>query len=177
MSAQTFTYTWTQTRLESIQDQFRYLLMHAGLADTYIDKIVSGVGEEAIQAIGVYGYDGTGLRVIETELRIDWSANAKLTLSMPTITGGLSGWDGKQAPETKVAGRRFAAAAAELRLSTNVWVSFVPKIRNNSEEYASWSRRLNVGGRTPAWKSPPEERDETYLDLAEAQIFMRRAGG
>jgi hypothetical protein len=177
MSALTYTYTWAQTRVETIQDQFRYLLTYANVSDSYIDRVVYGVGEKVVLAVGLYGYDHSGLRVIEVELRIDWTLNAELTLSVPTITGGLSGWDGKQAPEVKVAGRRFADTAKEMGLSTNFWVSFVRNVTSNPARHTHWKGELSLGGTTPRWKSPPKERSETFLDLGEASIYIRRAGG
>lgn len=175
MSARTFTYTWTQTRLETIQDQFRYLLTYAGISGVDIDKIVHGVSQKVVQGVGVFGYDGTGLRVIEVELRVDWAVNAELTLSIPSITSGLSGWDDKQAPEVRVAGRRFADTAGRLGLSTNYWVAFIPSVTENSTLYADWKREMNLGGTTPGWKSSPAERNEAFLDLPEASVFIRRA--
>lgn len=173
---ETYTYTWTQTRLETVQDQFRYFLTYANFNRDYIDNIVYGVGEKVVQAVGMYGCDSSGLRVIEVELRVDWELSAKLTLTAPVITSGLSGWDGTQAPEVKVAGRRFATTVEEMALSTNFWVSLVDRIRNNSSLNEQWERRLGLAGTTPKWKSTPKERSETFLDLGEANIYMRRAG-
>src|SRR5277367_512842 len=39
----TRTYTWTQTRLETIQDQFRYFMTYGGIRSVYIDSIIYGV--------------------------------------------------------------------------------------------------------------------------------------
>ncbi|MDH2430414.1 hypothetical protein [Sphaerisporangium sp. TRM90804] len=176
MSVQTYTYTWTQTRLESIQDQFRFLLTYGDIAEAYIDQVVQGVSLKAVESIGLFGCDHTGLRVIEVELRVDWSLHAQLTLSMPSITGGLSGWDGRQAPEVKVAGRRFAETAKRMRLDTNYWVQFTAAINNDAVVYKQWLAYMNLGGGAPAWKHAPQERSETFLDLGEANVFMRRAG-
>jgi hypothetical protein len=177
MMPQTYTYTWTQTRLETIQDQFRYLLTYANVSDARIDRVVDAVGEKAIQAVGLYGCDWSNLRIIEVELRVDWALSAELTLKIPTITGGLSGWDGKQAPEVRVAGRRFADTARDLGLVTNFWISLVSSITSNSTLYDQWKRKLNLGGTVPAWRSDPRERSEAFLDLNEASIYIRRAGG
>jgi hypothetical protein len=176
MSLQTFTYTWTQTRLETIQDQFRYLLTYGNVSDKHIDRVVDGVSKKAVQAVGLFGCDNSGLRVIEVELRVDWALSAELTLRVPKITGGLSGWDGKQAPEVKVAGRRFANTAQELRLATNYWVSFVRGVLSSPALHTQWKQSMNLGGSVPAWKSSPKERNETFLDLGEASVYMRRAG-
>ena len=48
MTPRTYTYTWTQTRLETIQDQFRYLMTYAGFKGNNIDRLVDGVGERAV---------------------------------------------------------------------------------------------------------------------------------
>lgn len=176
MMPQTFTYTWTQTRLETIQDQFDFLLTYADIPQQKIDKVVSAVGEKVIAAIGLFGCDDSGLRVIEVELRVDWELSAKLTLTIPVITSGLSGWDGKQAPEVKVAGRRFADAARDLRLSKSFWVRFIRSISSDQFEHEEWKRKLGLGGSMPAWRTPPQERSDNFLDLGEASIYIRRAG-
>ena len=184
MSVQTYTYTWTQTRVETIQDQFRYLLIYANVSNKHIDKVVSAVGEKVIEAVGVYGCDNSKKRVIEVELRIDWALNAKLTLTVPSITGGLPGWDGKQAPEIRVAGRRFADTANELKLSKSYWIRFTPAVLGKPALHNEWKRKLNLGGTVPdwknapvpGWKKPPIERSETFLDLGEATVYIRRAG-
>ena len=176
MTPRTYTYTWTQTRLETIQDQFRYLMTYAGFKGNNIDRLVDGVGERAVAAVGVYGCDSSGLRVIEVELRVDWERNAELTLTIPNISSGLSGWEDKQAPEIKVAGRRFAETTKEMRLKTGFWVAIVKELKAKPANHEEWKRKLNVVGTTPAWKSPPQERDESLLDLDETRIYMRRAG-
>jgi len=177
VTPRTFTYTWTQTRLETIQDQFRYLMTYAGYRGKNIDRLVDGVGERSVAAVGVYACDRSGKRVIEVELRVDWARNAELSLTVPTISSGLSGWDDKQAPEIKVAGRRFAETVKQMSLTTGFWVEAVKEIREDATKRAAWRGQLNVTGQSPpAWKSPPEERNEGLLDLDEARIFMRRAG-
>jgi hypothetical protein len=175
----TFTYTWTQARLETIQDQFRFFLTYGAVAEAVIDKLVAAVGEKTIEAVGLYAYRTTGgkqKRVVEVELRVDWAHSAKLTLTMPTITGGLSGWDGKQAPEVKIAGRRFVEAANEMKLEKNYWVLFVAEVRNDKTLHERWTQKLNVTGTLPDWERPPIEGGDALLDLGEASIYIRRAG-
>jgi hypothetical protein len=176
MSISTYTYTWTRTRLETIQDQFHYLLTYAGFSGISIDEITDGVGEEAIDAVGIYGCNRSGLRVIEVELRIDWALSSRLKLTVPTIPDELSGWDGKQAPEIKVAGRRFSEAVESLGLSTNCWISLAPGIRNNPSLRTEWERKLHIAGYAPDWESDPQERNESLMDLGEASVYIRRAG-
>lgn len=172
---QTYTYTWTQTRLETIQDQFRYLLDYGNVNYGNVDNIIAAVGMKAIEAIGIYACDKSGLRVIEVELRVDWARSAELSLTVPNISGGLSGWDGKQAPEVKVAGRRFAQAVESMGLSASRWILLAKSIRNDSSSYNKWSSHLNLKGDLPAWKTSPNEQKETLLDLSETQIFIRRS--
>jgi hypothetical protein len=174
----TYAYTWTQTRLETIQDQFRYLLLYADIADAKIDQVVHAVGQKALQAVEIYGYDASGLRVVEVELRVDWELNAKLTLSAPTIRSGLPGWRARQAPEVRVAGRRFAEVAREEGLNTSYWVLLTPSIRRNEQNYSNWRKHLGLShGGVPGWKEGTStERSERLLDINEADIFIRRAG-
>jgi hypothetical protein len=178
VAARTFTYAWTQTRLESIQDQFRYFMTYGGIKEKDIDEVVYGVGEKAVQAVGIYGLDSSCLRVIEAELSVDWELSAKLTLSIPNISGGLTGWDRTQAPEVKVVGRRFAQAAERLQLTISYWVRFIPSVRDVPDSHKKWCDRLGLtcGQGPPGWKETPEERPETLLDIPEVQVSIRRAG-
>lgn len=180
MAARTFTYTWTHTRLETIQDQFRYFMTYGNVDDGYVEKVVYGIGEKAIQAVGLFACDSSGLRVIEAELRVDWELSAKLSLSIPNISSsGLTGWDGTQAPEIKVAGRRFAQTAERLQLAINFWVLFTPAVRASSSNHEAWCKRVGVAINNPPpnWKEQPEDRTDTLLDLREAQVTLRRATG
>ena len=72
MAAKTYTYTWTHTRLETIQDQFRYFMTYGNVDAAAIDNIVYGVGEKAVEAVGLFACDSSELRVLEAELRVDW---------------------------------------------------------------------------------------------------------
>jgi hypothetical protein len=173
---QTFTYTWTHTRLETIQDQFRYFMTYGNVDESKVDKVVYAVGEKAVQAVGLFGCDASGLRVIEAELRVDWDLSAELTLSIPNINSP-TGWLGTQAPEIKVAGRRFAQTAERLQLDIRFWVLFTPAVRNDATNHEAWCKHVGVlfGSVPPGWKVPPEDRAETLLDLPEVQVTMRRA--
>lgn len=174
----TYTYTWTQTRLETIQDQFRYFMMFGGVNSDYIDKIVYAVGEKAIETVALYAYESSGLRVIEIQLTVDWKLSAELSLTIPTLKGGLSGWDDRTAPEVKVAGRRFQEAAERLQLKINSWIRFVPTILGDQDEYERWKERLGLVGTLPAWKEPPQMRKtDTLLDLSEVNVLILGAGG
>jgi hypothetical protein len=175
VSPQTFTYTWTQTRIETIQDQFRYLLIYGDIGEEHIDRVVSAIGEKIIEGVGLYGRDSSRLRVIEIELQVDWARNAELTLTTPTISGGLPGWDSKQAPEVRVAGRRFAETVKSLGLSIGWWITLASWVQDDPILNSKWKSKLHMSGSTPAWRNPPEERSENFLDIGEATIFMRRA--
>jgi hypothetical protein len=182
MAPRTFTYTWTQTRLETIQDQFRYFMLYGNIDEESVETVVYGVGEKAVSAVGLYACDSSEKRVIEAELRVDWDLSAQLSLSVPTLGSGMTGWDDekRQAPEIKVAGRRFAETAAKLQLTTQHWVRFVPAVTENPELHRQWCDSLGLwfGGTVPEWKEPPVElAPESLYDLPEAQISMRRAGG
>jgi hypothetical protein len=177
MAVQTFTHTWTHTRLETIQDQFRYFMTYGNVRQGAIDDIVYGVGEKAVQAVGLYACDSSGLRVIEARLSVDWELSAELSLSIPNL-GGLTGWDNTQAPEVKVAGRRFAEAAERLQLKISFWVLLLKTIRDDEKVYEAWCKRLGLGGGPPpVWKDPPEELAESLFDLPEVRVAILRAGG
>ncbi len=172
----TYTYTWTQTRLETIQDQYRYFMMYGGIAPKYIDKVTYAVGEKAIETVGLYAYEPSGLRVIEAQLTVDWKLSAELSLTIPTLKGGLSGWDDRTAPEVKVAGRRFQEAAERLQLKINYWIRFVQAILDDDDEHERWKEQLGLGGTVPAWKEAPQTMTDALLDLPEASVSILRPG-
>lgn len=155
-------------------------MTYGNITESSVDKVVYGVGEKVIEAVGLYACDSSGLKVIEAELKVDWDLSATLSLSVPTITSGLSGWgDGKQAPEIKVAGRRFAQTAERLQLKVRFWVQFTRSISSDTETFKAWCARVGVayGSHPPDWKVPPESRPETLMDLNEMEITLRRASG
>lgn len=177
MAVKTFTYTWTQTRLETIQDQFRYFMTYGSVDESSIDGVVYAVGEKVVQGVGLFASDSSELRVIEAELSVDWDMSAKLSLSVPTIASP-TGWDETQAPEVKVAGRRFAQTAERLQLEVRHWVRFTSAVRDDTQNFRAWCDHLGLDsqGRVPDWKEPPEDRPEALLDLPEVQVSIRRAG-
>lgn len=174
----TYTYTWTQTRLETIQDQFHSLFLYGGISQKAIDRVLQAVGNKDIDGAAIYGTDSSQKRVVEVELRVDWSISGRLTLTVPTIVGGLPGWQEKEAPEVRVAGSRFAQVAKSLSLKTSYWVSFTSEVRADDSRYRTLCTKYGVSYKAtpPDWKTPPEERDENLLDLPEANIALRRAG-
>ncbi len=169
--------TWTQTRAEMIQRQFRYLMFYGGASASRLDLLIEAVQHKVVQAVCVYGHDDSGERILEVELRVDWMRSALLEMSIPRIAAGLSGWDELQAPEIRVAGRRFASAATELRLSTGSWVELTREAKENPVLNDEWTRKLDIREGRPKWKSSPMEVSEIFLDLGEATIYLRRAGG
>jgi hypothetical protein len=149
--------------------------MYGGIAEDHIDRVVYALGDKAIEAVSLYGADSYPLRVAEIELRVDWNRNAELTLSVPMISGGLPGWDGNQAPEVKLVGHRFAETVSKLGLWVGWWISLAPWIENNPELHSQWRSWLEMNGQPPAWKNPPIERSDQFIDINEATFFMRRA--
>lgn len=171
----TYTHTWTQTRLESIQDQFRYLLMYAEIDESAIDKVVDGVSEKAVEAVGVYGCDRDNLKVIEVELQVDWADHARLTLETPFIVSDLPGWKDHETPEMRVAGRRFAETAKAQQLTLGWWITLTKRVTEDTRKAEYWNTHLRIGGTPPAWKGGGfVERQDKILDLGETDLFLRR---
>ena len=119
----------TRTRLETIQEQVRYLLLYGGIDEADIDTLLVGVEKSQVEAIGVFAKDNSRSRIVEVELAIDWDVSAELTLSVPDIMGDLPGWRDRQAPEIRVVGKRFAEVVKRLGLKTSYWVRFTSSVR------------------------------------------------
>lgn len=179
MSVFTRTYTTVKTRLESIEDQYAHFLQYGGLSDAQAEKILLGIRNKWLIAVGLYVVDASGRRVAEVELRVDWSRHGELVLVEPTIDLGLPGWSGTQSPEVKIAGRRFAQLAKELELPVTYWVRFEPALRADAARYNELCPKVGVvpNNAVPEWKTNPDERRDNLLDLAEAEVIIRRAGG
>jgi hypothetical protein len=171
----TFTYTWTQTRLETIQDQVRFLCLYGSVAEAKAEKIIEAVGKKVIAAVAIYGRNAAGRRVAEVELRVDWKLHEKLTLTNAIIVSGLPGWTDKETPEIRVAGKRFATLVREANLEARYWVRFIPSVLANQPLHDKWKKQLNLGGAIPAWEGTSREQSNPLLDLAEANIYLRRA--
>ncbi|MDQ7907647.1 hypothetical protein RB614_24295 [Phytohabitans sp. ZYX-F-186] len=171
------TYTWTQTRLETVQDQFRYLLVYGSVDESKADKLLLGIHRQEFEAVGIFGTNASGQRVVEVELEVDWERHGLLTLSVPTLVGELPGWQERQAPEIRVAGRRFAEVVKLLELTTSFWVRFVPQVTEDPALHEQRCVFYGLGFRSgvPEWESTPEERTETFLDLGELDVTIRRA--
>lgn len=175
----TYTHTWTQTRLEAVQDQFRHLLQYANIGDATIDKVVDAVGKKVVGSVGIYACDKTDHRVIEVELRVNWGTHAELTLQVPEIRSGLPGWLGHQSPEVRVAGHRFADVVREQGFAVYWWIGLASQVRQDPVLHQEWNQYLGISGNARPWKEHggtqprADERSETLLDLPEAEIVMR----
>ena len=175
-SPRTFTHTWAQTRLETLQDQFRYLLQYGGIKDDTIEKVLKGVADKTIAAVGVYGKDNSGARVVEVELRVDWGRHAELTLTVPTIHGGLPGWLDRQSPEVRVAGRRLATIIENQGLTVGWWIELAQAIRSDPPAKTKWEQHFSISGSAPKWKGGGyDERSERLIDMDEAETTIRRS--
>jgi hypothetical protein len=177
MSVYTRTFTLVKTRLESIEDQYAHFLQYGGVADDKAEMILLGVRNKWLVSVGLYLADSSGLRVAEVELRVDWGRHGELVLVQPTIDLDLPGWNGTQSPEVKIAGRRFAQLAKEQDLPVRYWVRFAPSVVADPDRHKELCPQVGVSFQSgvPAWKSNPDERGDNLLDLAEAEIVIRRA--
>lgn len=178
MSVYTRTFTLVKTRLESIEDQYAHFLQYGGVADDKAEMILLGIRNKWLVSVALYVADSSGLRIAEVELRVDWSRHGELVLVEPTIDLDLPGWSGTQSPEVKIAGRRFAQLAKELQLPVRYWVRFADSVVANARRHKELCPQVGVAYKSgvPAWKSKPQERGDNLLDLAEAEIVIRRAG-
>lgn len=172
----TFTHTWTNTRLETIQEQFHKLLLYGGIRPAAIDRLLTAVANNHVTAIAVFGTDASKKRVVEVVLQVDWDVSARLTLVTPNLESGLPGWQDGEAPEIRVAGYRFAEVVKALELKTSFWVRFTPEIIANETLHRELADRYGVAFRSnvPDWKSEPEQRTDGLIDLPELNIAMRR---
>jgi hypothetical protein len=164
------------TRIENIKEQFRCFLASGGITEDHIGRVLSAIGEKVIESVCLYGVDSSGLRVIEFELRVDWTGDVEPAPGTPTISGRLPGWDGTQAPEVSAAGDRFAETVEGLGLSIGWTITLVPRVQNNPALNTKWRRKLRISGSPPAWQNPPEERSGGFADINDTTIIMRHAG-
>jgi len=164
----TYTKTYTYSRVEAIQDQFDHFLRFGGIDEDTIRTIREGVTEQKVRSVGLYALNFLGLRVLEISLTIDWSSHGRLVLAQPHISRELSVWEGTLSPEVKVAGRRFHEVASSLGARPQCWVAWV------REEYGV---AKGFTGEVPAWAGQVEERGDLLLDLAEMSVHIRSAPG
>jgi len=172
MAPQTFTGTYTRT--QAVVDQVDIFLRYAGIDQADRERILNAINEKWLQAVGVFLLDD-GLRVLEAEIRIDWSAHSDH--ANLTISSDLPGWEEGGAPEVIVFGRRFGEAAKSRHVQPSFWVRFVGRILLNPALHRRLCETVGVvyGGGVPAWKSEPKSRSMALQDLAEVAVSLREA--
>jgi hypothetical protein len=170
----TFTYTEVQTRTEAVVDQFDIFLAFAGINEESRTAILRGVNARWLEAVGVF-LVRQGRRVLEAEIRIDWTMYSDLAALTPTIRTDLPGWEGGGAPEVRTIGRRFGSRAAEMNVVPSYWVRFTETIRQDAARYAALCPEVGVSctARPPEWAAGPRERSYNLLDLPEISTALR----
>jgi hypothetical protein len=163
------------SRLELIQDQFRYVLFCGGFPEPFIEAVVGAVGK--IREMGVFGTDpATGLRLVEAELVVSWELDMELSMAAPDImTSQLPGWTGHLAPEIRVTGRRLAEAIDTLGLTPGFWITLDPSAQQDPSERQRLRETLGLPADPPLWHSPPQILTEIFLDLREVHLVMQAA--
>jgi hypothetical protein len=176
VSVYTRTYTIVKTRLESIEDQFAHFLRYGEMPEDKAEKILLGIRERFIGAVGLYVTDAAGLRIAEVALHVSWERHGELVLVRPTVDLELPGWTETQSPEVKIAGRRFAELARELDRPVRYWV----RMAASGGRGPGYRQACSRVGADPdrvveEWKSQPTDRSDCLLDLPEVQVVIRRA--
>jgi hypothetical protein len=177
MIMRTYTHTSTWTRTEAVQDQFIMFLQYAAISDDQIERIVRGVQNKWLEAVGVYLVNGDGKRFLEIEIQVDWALHSDLIAVTPTITTDLPGWKERTAPEVRVLGHRFGVRARELGKPTRFWVRFVKDVRDDPTRYKELCGEVGVcyGTSAPEWSTPPGEKSYRIIDLNEVTAIGREA--
>jgi hypothetical protein len=173
--ANTFTYTSTRTRTEAVIDQFDIFLRYTGLPAHARDRLLKGVEEMWFEAVAVYLVNGSGKRILEAEVAVNWSLHSDLAVLSPTVRGDLPGWESGAAPEIQVIGSRFGRKAEELNSAINYWVLFTSEIRANETRYNILCDKVGVSSRSrvPEWATLPQERAYCIDGLREVSTTLR----
>ena len=171
---QTYSYTATRTRTEAVVDEFDLFLRYTTLAEGRRSRILKGVEERWLDAVGVYATQA-GKRTLEAEISIDWHTHSDLAVLTPTVSTGLPGWEHGAAPEIAVIGQRFGGRVGALKLVPSFWVRFNDFIRANDSLHRSCCEQIGVshGSSPPPWRTPPTERSLFLLDLQEVGLALR----
>jgi hypothetical protein len=173
----TFTFTETRTRAEAVVDQFDMFLQFAGIQERARTKLLAGVENRWLSAIGVYVLNRKGLRILEAEIKVDWDQHLGLARLFPTVRADLPGWEDGAAPEIRTIGRRFGQKANELGIKPTYWVRFNQSIRTNPARYRELCPKVGVvyNSSVPDWEAPPQGRMYKLLDLEEVNAAIRQS--
>jgi hypothetical protein len=173
----TFTFTETRTRAEAVVDQFNMFLQYAGIQESARKKLLAGVENQWLSAIGVYVLNQKGLRILEAEIKVDWDQHLGLVHLFPTVRADLPGWEDGAAPEIRTIGRRFGQKANQLGIKPSYWVRFNQSIRTNPARYRQLCPKVGVvyNSSVPKWDAPPGEAWYGVLDLEEVNAALRQS--
>jgi hypothetical protein len=173
----TFTFTETRTRAEAVVDQFDMFLQYAGIHRSTRTKLVAGIENRWMSAVGVYVLNRAGRRILEAEITVDWDQHVGLARLFPTIRADMPGWEEGAAPEISTIGRRFGQKAQELRTKPRYWVRFNQSVRENPIRHRELCQKLGVEYRSsvPDWAASPQGRAYTVPDLEEVNAALRES--
>lgn len=167
--------TYTRTRLQALAFHGQRFLELAGVQRTRAGVISGAIEQRWLQAVGVYGADAEGARVVEQEFTIDWGQHDLLAAAHPVIDVSQPGWEDDLAVEVSAACARFMRTVEALSLTTSFWVRFVDEIQRDPSLHQRRCTELGLSftGKVPAWKGRFTEVKVSVSGLEEAAIRMR----
>jgi hypothetical protein len=167
--------TYTQTRLQALSFHAQRFLELAGIGRSRAAEISGAIEQRWLQAVGVYGADADGARVVEQEFTIDWGQHEVLNATNPVIDVSQPGWEDNLAVEVAAACARFVRTVEALSLRTSLWVIFTDDIARDPELHRKRCGELGLSftGKVPDWKGQYTEVRVNVSGLEEASIRMR----
>ena len=168
-------HTHTTTRLQALSFHAQRFLELAGVRRSRASVMSEAIEKRWLRAVGVYGEDAAGERVVEQEFRIDWGRHESIAREAPVIDVSQPGWEENLAVEVSAACGRFRRTVEILGLTTSFWVIFVDSILNDPAQHEAKCIELGLSykGKVPKWKGAYSEVPDSVSGLAEATLVMR----
>lgn len=172
----TDTRTYTESRINVIEDHFELFIRCANMNDEKVEKFLNAVGKHELSAVGIYIVEDK-YRIAEVKFEINWDEYSELeTICGDLFDTDLPGWKDGVSPEAYVAVSRLVKFAKEQNLKIRSYILVSDFIRENEGEYKRVCSELgyDYGRSVENWKSIPKGQTRRIEGLPEAKISSKQ---
>ena len=171
----TYSYSYTHTRIEILEFHFELFLRSAGMNDKEVEKLLDSVEKHELIAVGIY-IEENGYKAAEVEISVDWDLHKEMVkTSGEHFSDDIPGWKNGVAPEAYVAVQRLVRYAKNSNKRVQSWIRVSPEVRKNPDQHKAVCDKLGYayGRSTPKWKNEPVDTSLKVNHLEEVTITRR----
>lgn len=172
----TYTDTYTHTRIEILGFHFELFLRAAGMSESEIDKFLDSVQNQELEAVGIFVEDEQ-YTLAEVELAVDWSLHKEMVKTHgEQFSDDIGGWKEGVSPEAYVAVQRLVKYAKQNKRNIRSWIRVSSSVRSSPEKHKKVCEKLGYNyysSHRSKWKGEPISTELPINNLAEAKIIRR----